>query len=30
MRLLARPWRKLLDANRGRELRFDVYVQDQD
>ena len=23
-----KAWRRLLDANRGRELRFDVYVQD--
>jgi hypothetical protein len=30
MRLPARPWRKLLNANRGCELRFDVYVQGQD
>ncbi|MEN6425496.1 MAG: hypothetical protein ABFE13_09040 [Phycisphaerales bacterium] len=28
IRIPIRPWRALLDANRGREVFFDVYVQD--
>lgn len=30
MRIPRRPWRALLSANRGRDLHFDVYVQDAD
>ncbi len=30
MRIPRRPWRALLSANRGRDLHFDVYVQDVD
>jgi len=30
MRIGLRPWRALLSANRGRNLYFDIYVQDAD
>lgn len=30
MRIPLRPWRTLLGTNRGRDLHFDVYVQDAD
>jgi hypothetical protein len=30
MRIPLRPWRALLDVNRGCDLHFDIYVQDAD